>query len=176
MRAAAMALVFALAGCVSAPHPADLLQPHDRPAAAERRFEGVRAEDMQPAVVAVLQDLGFQMRASELEIGLIVGTRGQARSDEEAAAAFGRYMGVGLKNAVTFQWHIQPNPLPFVGPQSLSAVVTITPEPKATAVRLTLHRFVRQPTGEALVVWAEEVPGPQAQRDFFALLGKALGR
>ena len=179
MRAGAAALVLAavvLAGCADAPpRVAELLEPREAAPAQERRFEGVRAEEVQAAVVTVLQDLGFQMSASEPAIGLIAGTRGQAWTAGQIASDFGRYMGEGLKHALTFQWHRQPDPARFVGPPGFSAVVTITPLPAATAVRLSLHRFVRRPTGEAIVTWAEEVPGPEAHRRFFELLGQALG-
>jgi hypothetical protein len=179
MRARAAALLLAvlgLAGCADAPpRVAELLEPRAAAPAEERRFEGVGAEQVQQAVVAVLQDLGFQLSASEPAIGLIAGTRGQAFTAGRIASDFGRAMGESFKYALTFQWHRKPDPARF-GQTGFSAVVTITPLPAATAVRLSLHRRVSRLTGEPVVTWAEEVPGPQAHRDFFALLGKTLRR
>lgn len=182
MRAAIATLLLAplaLAGCATPePQAAGLLRPRSGAAAAtqERSFEGLRGDEMQLAVVTLLQDLGFQVTASEPSLGLIVGTRGHAGTAGEYAARFRDYMGAGMKNFFTFRWSRYPNPERYVGPTGTSAVVSITPSGSAIVVRLSLHHFVRKPTGEAIVVWAEEIPGPEAHRDFFALLARALDR
>lgn len=166
----------ALTGCAGAPSVSDLMQVReaDAHAAQERRFEGAGAAEVQLAVVTVLQDLGFQLAASEPSLGLIVATRGEQSTAGDYAARFGSYMRQGLKNALTFQWHVRPEPERFVGPVGLSAVVAISPVAAGAAVRLSLHRFVRRPTGEPIIVWAEQIAEPEPHRQFFALLARAL--
>ena len=168
---AALALAALLAGCASAPQPVDLFQPREGPPVPERRFEALAVDEVEPAVVAVLQDFGFQMAASDPAIGVVIGRRGEPG---DYGSRFGRYMGEGMKNFFTLQWHRQPQPERYVGPVGLSASVMVAPLPSATAVRLSLHRFVERPGGEAIIVWAEEVPGPQAHQRFFERLEKAL--
>lgn len=170
--AALAAAPIALAGCAVAPEVSDLLRPAER-ARQERHFQGVRAEDLRPAVVSVLQDLGFQVAASEPALGLIVATRGHDKTVGEYSAAFGKDLLQMYRNLFTLQWHAQPsNPEKVVGPAGHSAAVSVTEAASGSTVRITLHRFVRRPTGEASVIWAEEVPGPHP--GFFALLAQAL--
>jgi hypothetical protein len=179
MRAAALLALLALAACTSAPPVAELLAPRDGGVAARqvRHYEGAGIEQLAPAVVTVLQDLGFQVAASDLSLGLIVATRGYEKTAGEYASEIGRDMLVILKNAVTFQWHRPPPDAERVaGKAGHSAVVLITPAGSGGAVRLTLHGYANRPTGEAVLVWAEEVSAPESYRRFFALLGEALAR
>lgn len=175
MRAAAIVLALAAAGCVAAPAAGDLMLPRDPGAPPQvRHYEGARAESLAPALVSTLQDLGFQLRASEPQLGLIVATRGYRRTADELAHEFGKDVLQVMKNAVTLQWHRQPNPERLVGPIALNATVSITPAASGSTVRLSLHRIVSKPTGEPVIVWAEELAGPEPHQKFFALLGEAL--
>ena len=170
MRAAPLLLAL-LAGCASAPPASDLFHPREGAPVPQRQLQDVPAEQMQAAVIGVLQDLGFQLAASDPAVGVVIGRRGEPG---DYGSRFGRYMGQGMKNFFTLQWQVEPQPDRYVGPVGLSAAVMITPLPSATAVRLSLHRFVEKPGGERILVWAEEVPGPQAHERFFDLLAKAL--
>ena len=179
MRVAVLLLApLALAACVSAPAVEELMLPRERSAAALqlRHYQGVRAEDVPPAVVTVLQDLGFHVTASEPALGLIVATRGYQKSVEEFGREFGRDVLQVLKNAVTLQWHREPSAERTVGAPGFSAAVSITPAASGSAVRLSLHRYVSKPTGEAIVIWAEEMTAPESYSNFFALLSQALAK
>ena len=176
MRAAAIVLALAAAGCVSAPAVDELMLTQERRPPQARHYDGVGPERVAPALVATLQDLGFHLRAAEPQLGLVVATRGYRRTGDELAYEFGRDFLQIMQNAVTFQWHRQPNPERLAGPAALNAAVSITPDASGTTVRLTLHRFVSRPTGEAAVVWAEELPGPQPHQKFFALLSEAVSK
>lgn len=175
MRALFVSLV--LAGCAAAPpQVADLLVPQQRPA-AQRHFDGVRADEVPPAVVSVLQDLGFHVSASEPRLGLVVATRGYQKTFGEYHWEFWQlYMQI-LKNTFTLRWHLPPpDPAKLVGPGGFSAAVAIAPAASGSAVRVSFHRFVSRPTGEPILVWAEELPGPEPHQKFFALLAEALAR
>jgi hypothetical protein len=177
MRAAALLASLALGACVSAPPVAELLAPRDGAFGAlqVRHYEGARPEDLPQAIVAVLQDFGFHVSASDVSLGLIVATRGYAPTAGEYARDFGQYLLQGFRNVVTLQWHRTPDAK--AGPRSgHSAVVLVTPAGSGSAVRLALHRYVNRPSGEAVLVWAEEVTAPESYRTFFARLGDSLAR
>ena len=177
MRAAALAVALAVAGCVGAPAVEDLMLAGDPGAPPQsRHYEGVGAEELARAVVAALQDLGFHLKASEPQLGLIVATRGYRKTAGEIASELGTDFLQILKNAFTLQWHRQPDPERIVGPAAFNAAVSITPAASGTTVRLSLHRFVSKPTGEAVVVWAEALPGPEPHQRFFGLVAAALKR
>lgn len=177
MRRAVLLASLALAACVSAPQVPELLAPRDGALAAlkARHYEALAPEALAQTIVAVLQDFGFHVTASDLSLGVIVATRGYQPSAGEYARDAGQFMLQGLKNVVTLQWHRRPDAK--AGPRSgHSAVVLITPVGSGSAVRLALHRYVNRPTGEAVLVWAEEVTAPESYGTFFARLGETLAR
>lgn len=177
MRALVLACL-AAAGCVGPPSVPELLAPESR-AAAElqtRRYD-VRPEAMLPVAVATLQDLGFQVANSDTSLGLIVARRGYQRSFGEYHYEFWQGYWQTMRNAFTFQWHVKgPDPAKGFGPAGLSAAVSIAPAGSGSEVRVSVHRFASRPTGEPILVWAEEVAEPEVYRKFFDLLAQALAR
>lgn len=178
IRSIAAASMLALAGCVGAPPAADLMLARDQRIASiqERRFEGVALEAVQPAVVTVLQDLGFQVSASDAALGLIVATRGYQKTAGEYGREFAQDVMQVMQNFFTLQWHREPDPARVVGPPGFNAAVSIAPAGAGSSVRVSFHRFVRRPTGEPIFVWAEELPGPEPYQRFFTLLSQTLAR
>ncbi|HZM34001.1 MAG TPA: hypothetical protein VFC18_05840 [Burkholderiales bacterium] len=169
----------ALTGCVGAPSVPEQFASASR-ATVElqtRRYEGARPEDVLPVAVAALQDFGFQVMKSDVAVGLIVAERGLKKSFGEYHSEFWRGYWQSMRNTFTFQWHSRgPNPEKMVGPAGLRAAVSITPAGAGAEVRVTLHRFVSRPTGEPILVWAEEIAEPEVYARFFDLLSQALAR
>ena len=175
----ALVLVFlALAGCAGAPSVPEQFAPASR-AAAElqtRRYE-VRPDRMLPAAVATLQDLGFQVTRSDAALGLIVAQRGYRKTFSDYSYEVGQLTWQAMRNALTFQWHVRPEDAgKRFGPASLSAAVAIAPADSGSEVRVIVHRFATRPSGEPIMVWAEEVLEPEAYAKFFDLLAQALAR
>lgn len=168
-----------LAGCVGPPSAPEMLTPAAR-AQSElqtRRYDGARPEDMLPAAVAALQDFGFQVVKSDTAVGVIVAQRGYKRTFGEYHYEFWQGYWQTMRNAFTFQWHSRgPNPEKMFGPAGVSAAVSITPAATGSEVRVSLHRFVSRPTGEPILVWAEELAEPEVYAKFFDLLAQALAR
>lgn len=176
---ALVAACLALAGCVGAPPVSELLEPGARAQSQlqTRRYEGVRPEDVLPAAVTTLQDFGFQVVKSDTSVGLIVAQRGYKRTFGEYHYEFWQGYWQTMRGAFTFQWHSRgPNPEKMVGPAGLSAAVSISPAGSGSEVRVSLHRFVSRPTGEPILVWAEELAEPEVYAKFFDLLAQALAR
>ena len=175
MRALVVACL-ALAGCAGAPPVPEQFAPPSR-AAAElqtRRYE-VRPEKMLPVALATLQDFGFQVTKSDAALGLIVAQRGHKKTFSEYHYEFWQLMGQTMRNAFTFQWHVRPeDAAKRLGPASLSAAVAIAPAGSGSEVRVIVHRFATRPTGEPIMVWAEEVAEPEVYAKFFDLLARAL--
>jgi hypothetical protein len=176
---AIVAACLAAAGCAGAPSVPELLEPGAR-AQSElqtRRYEGVRPEDVLPAAVAALQDFGFQVVKSDTALGLIVAQRGYKRTFGEYHWEFWQGYWQTMRNAFTFQWHSRgPDPAKMFGPAGLSAAVSIAPAGSGSEVRVSLHRFASRPTGEPILVWAEELAEPEVYAKFFDLLAQALAR
>jgi hypothetical protein len=168
----------ALAGCVGAPSVPEQFAPASR-AASElqtRRYE-VRPEKMLPVALAALQDLGFQVTSSDAALGLIVAQRGYRKTFGDYSYEVGQLTWQAMRNALTFQWHVRPEDAgKRYGPASLSAAVAIAPAGSGSEVRVIVHRFATRPTGEPIIVWAEEVAEPEVYAKFFDLLAQALAR
>jgi hypothetical protein len=176
MRALVLACL-ALAGCVGPPSVPEQFAPASR-AASElqtRRYEGVRPEQVLPAAVAALQDFGFQVTKSDTALGLIVAQRGYKRTFGEYNYEFWQGYWQTMRNAFTFQWHVKPpDPAKGFGPAGVSAAVAVAPAGSGSEVRVSLHRYASRPTGEPIVVWAEELAEPEVYAKFFDLLAQAL--
>ncbi|HEX6321155.1 MAG TPA: hypothetical protein VFZ84_20000 [Burkholderiales bacterium] len=179
MRAAASLFLAALAGCASSPPPSarDLLPPSDASVAElqARRFEGVPAARMLPAALAALQDLGFQVTSSDAALGLVVARRGYQKSFEELGRDFWPVLSKAMRNVFTLRWTAPPPEAALlVGPAAINAAVVVAPQGAGSAVRIAFHRYVSRPSGEPVVLWAEELrePGPYAA--FFEQISRAL--
>lgn len=169
----------ALAGCISEPTAPELLAAPESRAPSElqtRRYD-VRPEQLLPVAVTALQDLGFQVTSSDTSLGLIVARRGYQRSFGEYNWEFWQGYWQTMRNAFTFQWHVKPpDPAKMFGPAGVSAAVSIAPAGSGSEVRVSLHRFASRPTGEPILVWAEELAEPGGYATFFDLLAQALAR
>ena len=175
-RAAAL-LLAAAAGCAGAPTVPPLLAPADRSLAElqERRFEDVRPDDLMLAAVAALQDFGFQVTSSDPALGLVVGQRGYRKDAGEIARGVWTGFLQDMQNFWTLQWHApHSDPNLVAGRAGFNAAVSVAPAGSGSTLRVSLHRFVSRPTGEQIVVWAEELSAPEPYQRFFALLSAAL--
>lgn len=178
MRAAVLACI-AAAGCVGPPPVPELLVPESRAAHERqtRRYEGASPEQMLPVAVITLQDLGFQVTNSDTSLGLIVARHGHQRTFGELAYELLQDSLQAMRNMLTFQWHVRPEESrKKLGPVGLSAAVSIAPAGSGSEVRVSVHRFASRPTGEPIVVWAEELTEPEVYAKFFDLLAQALAR
>lgn len=179
MRAPVLACL-ALAGCISEPTAPEMLaapESRARPELQTRRYDGVRPEDLMPVAVAALQDFGFQVTKSDTALGLIVAQRGYQRTFGEYHYEFWQGYWQTLRGAFSFQWSRKPpDPAKMFGPAGVSAAVSIVPAGSGCEVRVSLHRYASRPTGEPILVWAEELAEPEAYRKFFDLLAQALAR
>lgn len=169
------AALFALAliGCVHAPDPGPLLS-RGEPALAElqsRRFDDVPAEAMMSAVVAALQDYGFQVTSSDAGVGLIVAQRGYRKETGEIMRDAWQAVG---KNMFNFRDPPRRDPRLESATGGFAAAVSVTQAGSGTSVRVTMHRYTTQWTGEPAPIWAEEMRAPEAYARFYSLLTQAL--
>jgi hypothetical protein len=165
LAAFAVAMLAAVAGCVTPTKPADLLVLAPSADAERelqtRRFDDVTETQLLAAVVGVFQDLGFQLRMSEARLGLVIGIKPRTLDDM-------------LREAFTY-----PVPQPVPRPDKIEVVVTTRLAAATNArsyyVRVIFLR-VRRDYAHANLTWAEELRQPALYQKFFALLSKALAR
>jgi hypothetical protein len=127
-----------------------------------RRFEGISEEKLFAASIGVLQDLGFTIKVSNVEIGVATGIKDrEAKAPEQRAAVI-----------VIFILLLSPPPA-MKEEQTIRVLLTTRPVPgssDAYEVRVTFYRFLRQP----LVVEAGSLRDPRLYEGFFELLSKAI--
>jgi hypothetical protein len=134
-----------------------------------RRFEGISEEKLLAASVGVLQDLGFTMTVSNLELGLATGVKDrEAKAPDQKAAMIVLLILVAMAGA-------QPPPPgeALKEEQKIRVLLTTRPVPGTTdisEVRVTFHRFLRQP----FVSEAGSLRDPKLYEGFFELLSKAV--
>jgi hypothetical protein len=178
MRAAACLFLAVLAGCASPPPSArDLLPPIDASVAAlqARRFEGVPAAEMLPAALAALQDLGFQVTSSDAALGLVVARRGYHKSLEELGRDLWPGFSKAMQNVFTLRWTTPPPEAALVvGRAAINAALVVAPQGSGSTVRVAFHRYVSRPSGEPIVVWAEELREPAPYAAFFEQVSRSL--
>ncbi len=179
MRAAAALLLAVLAGCASPPPSArDLLPPGDASVAAlqARRFEGVPAAEMLPVALAALQDLGFHVTSSDAALGLVVARRGYHKSLEELGRDLWPGFSKAMQNVFTLRWTAPPPPEAalVVGRPAINAALVVAPQGSGSTVRVAFHRYVSRPSGEPIVVWAEELREPAPYATFFEQISRSL--
>lgn len=134
-----------------------------------RRFEGISEEKLLAASVGVLQDLGFTMTASNLELGMATGVK-----DREAKAPNQRAAMIVLMILIAAGGG-QPPPADQVmkEEQKIRVLLTTRPVPRTSdvcEVRVTFHRFLRQP----FVAEAGSLRDPKLYEGFFELLSKSI--
>ena len=153
------------AGCATPIQPVDLLAP--APAAnAERelqtrRFDDVTESQLLAAAVGVMQDLGFQLRTSEAQVGLVIGIKPRTIEDM-------------LRDALHF-----PPQQPVPRPDKVEMVITTRPAATANAhsyYARVVFLLVRRDYVHANLTWAQELKVPALYQQFFALLSKVLAR
>jgi hypothetical protein len=133
-----------------------------------RRFEGISEEKLLAASVSVLQDLGFTIKVSNAEIGIATGVK-----DREAKAPEQRAAVIVLMILLTAAIGRPPPTGDMKEEQTVRVLVTTRPvsgSSDAHEVRVTFHRFLRQP----LVVEAGSLRDPRLYEGFFELLSKAI--
>lgn len=120
------------------------------------------------AVAAVLQDIGFQIDESEMQLGLIVGSKERSAIQPGAVAA-----SVTLAVALTILTGEAIDPV-YDERQTMRVSVVTTPveEKNGTAVRVNFQRLVFTNTG---VISKKQVLGSdEIYQEFFAKLSKSL--
>ena len=132
-----------------------------------RRFEGVNEENLLAACTSVLQDLGFTVKVSNVELGMATGIK-----DREAKAPDQRAAMIVLM--ILLAAGGQPLPASELKEeQTVRVLVTTRPVPGSSdihEVRVTFHRFLRQP----FVLEADSLRDPKLYEGFFELLSKAI--
>jgi len=161
-----------IAGCAELPPDYLVIKPSD---AAQRelqgrRFDGIGERQLLDASVAVLQDLGFTVDITSVDLGFVQGAKErQAKAPDQtlvlliiAALAASQGSGVGLSAEQMRQ------------DQTISALLTVRPvregDARSHIVLVTFHNHVRQP----LVRTAGPLRDPVLYQSFFELLSKAL--
>lgn len=134
-----------------------------------RRFEGIGEEKLLAASVGVLQDLGFTMTLSNVELGLATGVKDrEAKAPDQRAGMIVLMILVAMAGA-------QPPPAGAVlkEEQKIRVLLTTRPVPGKSdvcEVRVTFHRFLRQP----FVSEAGSLRDPKLYEGFFELLSKSI--
>ena len=163
--ALAVGMLATAAGCATPTQPVDLLVPAPSADADRqlqtRRFDDVSETRLLAAAVGVFQDLGFQLRTSEAELGLVIGIKPRTIEDM-------------LRETLRF-----PPLKPVPRPDKIEVVVTTRPAgaPNARSYYArVVFLLVRRDYVHANLTWAEEIKSPTLYQQFFALLSKVLAR
>lgn len=133
-----------------------------------RRFEGISEEKLMAASTGVLQDLGFTIKLSNAELGLATGIK-----DREAKAPDQRAGMIVLMILLAAAAKQAPPTVEIREEQRIRVLVTTRPISGANEVfevRVTFHRFLRQP----FVVEADSLRDPKLYEGFFELLSRAV--
>jgi len=170
--AAAVTLAVGVAACAPGTGKVEM-QPRPELSAERqlqtRRFEGISEEKLLATSVGVLQDLGFTMTVSNLQLGLATGVK-----DREAKAPEQRAAMIALLVLLAFAGAQPPaSPEMMKEEQRIRVLLTTRPVPGAGEVcdvRVTFHRFMRQP----FVSDAGSLRDPKLYEGFFELLSKAI--
>lgn len=170
--AAAVALAVGIGACATGTGKEEV-QPRPQLSADRelqtRRFEGISEEKLLAASVSVLQDLGFTMTVSNLELGMATGVKDrEAKAPDQKAAMIALLILLAMAGG-------QPPPAGELmkEEQKIRVLLTTRPVPGAgdvCEVRVTFHRFLRQP-----LVWeAGSLRDAKLYEGFFELLSRAI--
>lgn len=133
-----------------------------------RRFEGISEDKLLAASVGVLQDLGFTIKVSNAELGMATGVK-----DREAKAPDQRAGMIVLMILLAAAAKQAPPAAEIREEQTIRVLVTTRPVEggsNAYDVRVTFHRFLRQP----FVFEADSLRDPKLYEGFFELLSRAV--
>lgn len=114
------------------------------------------------ATAAVLQDLGFLIEESEMQLGLIVGSKVRSAINP---VQVGAKVALGIFFGVEPKWNERQT-------MRVSLVTTPVGEKKGTAVRVTFQRLVFTNTGT--ITKKQALGSEEIYQEFFAKLSKAL--
>jgi hypothetical protein len=165
-RSVAISLAFvALVGCANKiPEHALQLSPDslERRQLQTRVFETGDEIELLSASAALLQDLGFNLDESEVDLGMIVGSK--QRDATEAGQVIASVALAVLVGAM----------VPWEDEQLIRASVVTRkmPDRNGYAVRLTMQRVIWNTEGR--IVETEPLDDPDLYRDFFSKLSKAV--
>ncbi|HSA88336.1 MAG TPA: hypothetical protein VLF42_00380 [Burkholderiales bacterium] len=168
---ALLIISLALAGCVEM--PPDYMAAGPRDAADRelqgRRFDGIGEKELLNASVAVLQDLGFTVDISSVDLGFVQGAKErEAKAPDQTLvlliiAALAASQGSGGVSKEQLRQD-----------QTISVLLTVRPvragDPRSHIVLVTFHRHLRQPLQRS----AGLLRDPVLYQSFFGLLSKAL--
>ncbi|MGH8660406.1 MAG: hypothetical protein ACREUB_01435 [Burkholderiales bacterium] len=170
--AAAVTLAVGVAACAPGTGK-DEMQPRPELLAERklqtRRFEGISEQKLLAASIGVLQDLGFTMAVSDVELGLATGVKDRdAKAPDQRAGMIVLLILVAISGA-------QP---PAAGDvlkeeQKIRVQLTTRPVPGAVGaweVRVTFYRLLRQP----FVSEAGSLRDPKLYEGFFELLSRSI--
>lgn len=139
-----------------------------------RRFEGVSESALRSAALSVLQDLGYQVASSDVQLGLIIGTRGNASFPFEEIPKSALQI---LKWELSLGYFPPPDDPKLTLFNGVAVVLAIEPtagqETTGYSVRIQLHRFVRDRATQS-IVWADELKNARDYETFFSMLSKAI--
>lgn len=169
---AAFVAVTDLAGCVPTMTPEAFAPGPDAQADREhqtRRFDGISEAELVRASNGVLQDLGFTVKASRASLGFVTAVK-----DREAKAPDQKAALMILMILVAAMGGRPPTAGEVHEDQTITALISIRPAPgqgdRSHLVRVTFHRFTRQPlTWDAGILREAELYDA-----FFELLSKAI--
>lgn len=183
---AVLSLSASLQGCVGAlfaPRAAtvpELMTP-EQGASAMRAMQDRRVADvpepvLQAAALSVIQDLGYQIRLSDAQLGLIIGTRGRQAFLE----------GLGEGELQLMEWFATFGYVPYPEPRNKNfngtAVVLVIRSGAGTRgslggsfVRVQFYRFLRQLPNQN-ILWADTIRNADDYDRFFSLLSSAVVR
>ena len=134
----------------------------DRRQTQTRVFETNDEAELLSASAALLQDLGFNLDESEVELGVIVGSKDRDATEADQVAAsivMAALLGVAM---------------PWDDEQKIRAAVITRKlaDRKGYAVRLTMQRIVWDTQGQ--VSQTEPLDDPEMYQEFFSKLSKAV--
>ncbi|MFG0252082.1 MAG: hypothetical protein ACF8NJ_04325 [Phycisphaerales bacterium JB038] len=125
-----------------------------------RKYETTDEAEILSACAGLLQDLGFNLDASETKLGLIVGSK--SRDATEAGQVVGAVVVAALFGVNT----------PVDSHQTIRASIVTRPVYEATAVRVTFNRVVWNTDGR--VSRLEALDDAEMYQGFFEKLSKAV--
>jgi hypothetical protein len=125
-----------------------------------RRFATTDEQKILAAAAALLQDLGFTIDKSEVDLGLIVASK-------DRSAVEGRQVAGKVAVAILFQADV-----PIETKQKFRASVVTKPTNREVVVRVTFQRIVWNERGQ--VTRLERLHDPKEYQEFFEKLSKSV--
>ena len=132
----------------------------------KKRIKTVDENKLYMVCISVLQDLGFSINKSNQLLGYARGVK------DRVAEAPAQELAINILNLLAILTGSQP--VSYEKDQTITAMFVITPVYTTNSnefdVRITFHRFLRQP----FRIRAEVLENPELYKSFFSLLDKAI--